>query len=469
MDVADSLLDLIGETPLLRLQHATAEVPCQVLAKLEMFNPGGSVKDRPALTMIKAAEEQGLLQPGGTIIEPTSGNTGVGLAIVAAQRGYRCIFVMTDKVSQEKVQLLKAYGSEVVVCPVAVAPEDPESYYSTAERLVEETPGAYRPNQYCNQANPLSHEQTTGPELWDQTEGRITHFVAGAGTGGTINGVGRYLKRQNPCVQVIAADPENSVFSGGSGRPYLVEGIGEDFWPDTYDPDVVDRVVAVSDQDSFKMARLVSRREGLLIGGSGGTAVHAAVEVGRSCGPDHVVVVLLPDSGRGYLSKVFDDGWMASHGFGTGERPCVRDVLASRNSEADGTLPPLLYVQPDDDAGLAVSLLRDNGISQMPVAKGEMPIAAAEVVGSVHEEQLMSLAFRGGLLSRTVEEVMVEPLRQIGIGEPVTRAVAKLKGSSALLVLDGGWPRAVVSRIDVLGFLASDVALAAADADSTPV
>ena len=338
MEVADSVLDVIGNTPLVRMPRAVPDARCEVLAKLEMLNPGGSVKDRPAIAMIDAAEQEGLLEPGGTIIEPTSGNTGVGLAMVAAQRGYRCIFVMTDKVSDEKVQLLRAYGSEVVVCPVAVAPEDPDSYYSTAEWLMRETPGAYRPNQYFNQMNPLAHEQTTGPELWRQTGGRITHFVAGAGTGGTLSGVGRYLKRQNLTVQVIAADPEGSVFSGGSGRPYLVEGIGEDFWPETYCPEVVDRVIPVSDQASFDMARLVSHREGLLIGGSGGTAVCAAAEVARDCDPDDVVVVLLPDSGRGYLSKVFNDDWMASHGFLIGEHPCVKDVLDAK----EGALPPLV-------------------------------------------------------------------------------------------------------------------------------
>ena len=433
------------------MPRAVPDVRCEVLAKLEMLNPGGSVKDRPAIAMIDAAEREGLLEPGGTIIEPTSGNTGVGLAMVAAQRGYRCIFVMTDKVSDEKVQLLRAYGSDVVVCPVAVAPEDPDSYYSTAERLMGETVGAYRPNQYFNQMNPLAHEQTTGPELWRQTEGRITHFVAGAGTGGTLSGVGRYLKRQNPAVQIIAADPEGSVFSGGSGRPYLVEGIGEDFWPETYHPEVVDMVVAVSDQASFEMARLVSHREGLLIGGSGGTAVCAAAEVARDCDPDDVVVVLLPDSGRSYLSKVFNDDWMASHGFLIGEHPCVKDVLDAK----EGALPPLVYVNPEDPVSLAVTRMRDNGLSQLPVAKGEMPLTSAEVMGSVHELQLMALAFNGDLLGQPVENVMSRPLEQIGIGESVALAVAKLERSPALLVLDGGRPRAVVSSTDVLGYLSS--------------
>ncbi|MCY3642240.1 MAG: cystathionine beta-synthase [Acidimicrobiaceae bacterium] len=452
MEVADSVLDLIGNTPLVRMRRAIPEAGCELVAKLEMLNPGGSVKDRIAMTMIDAAERDGLLGPGGTIIEPTSGNTGVGLAMVAAQRGYRCIFVMTDKVSTEKVQLLRAYGAEVVVCPVAVAPDDPDSYYSTAERLMRETPGAYQPNQYFNQANPLAHEQTTGPELWRQTGGRITHFVAGAGTGGTLSGVGRYLKQQNPAVQVIAADPEGSVFSGGSGRPYLVEGIGEDFWPETYHPEWVDRVIAVSDQASFDMARRVSHREGLLIGGSGGTAVCAAAEVASDCDPDAVVVVLLPDSGRGYLSKVFDDDWMASHGFLIGEHPCVKDVLDAK----EDALPPLVYVNPTDPVSLAVTRMRDNGLSQLPVAKGEMPLAAAEVMGAVHELRLMALAFSGDLLGQPVENVMSRPLEQIGIGEPVALAVTKLERSPALLVLDGGRPRAVVSSTDVLSYLSTN-------------
>src|SRR6266545_812386 len=291
--IADSLLDLIGNTPLLRLRRVTAGLTCTIAAKLEMTNPGGSVKDRPAVAMIDAAEREGLLQPGGTIVEPTSGNTGVGLAIVAAQRGYRCIFVMTDKVAPEKVALLRAYGAEVVVCPTAVPPEHPDSYYSVADRLTRETPGAYRPNQYYNQANPDEHERSTGPEIWQQTVGRITHFVAGIGTGGTITGVARYLKRMNPDIQVIGADPEGSVYSGGTGRPYLVEGVGEDFWPPTYEPSLVDRTVMVSDAGSFAAARRVTQEEGLLIGGSCGTAVHAALVVGTELGPGDLIVVLL--------------------------------------------------------------------------------------------------------------------------------------------------------------------------------
>ncbi len=449
MQIANSILDLIGNTPLVRLKRTSEGLACNLYAKLEMLNPGGSVKDRPAVAMIDAAEREGLLKPGGTIIEPTSGNTGVGLAIVAAQRDYRCIFVMTDKVSQEKVQLLRAYGAEVVVCPVAVDPEDPQSYYSTAERLVAEIPGAYRPNQYFNQINPLAHEQTTGPEIWQQTDGKITHFVAGAGTGGTISGVGRYLKQKNPHIQIVAGDPEGSVFSGGSGRPYLVEGIGEDFWPETYNPDVIDRVISITDQESFEVARTFTRTEGLLIGGSGGTAVVAALEVAKDCGPDNVVVVLLPDTGRGYLSKVFNDEWMAAHGFISGDYPCVQDVINIKPTE----LSELIYVQPDEPVSTAIKRMRDNGVSQLPVAKGEMPLAVAEVIGAVYEAELMELAFGGNLLEQPVEQVMGKTLSQIGIGEPVTSAATKLERSAALLVLEAGRPTTVITSNDVLGFL----------------
>src|SRR5689334_11394786 len=364
MAVADSLLDLVGHTPLVRLKQVGAALSCDLIAKVELFNPGGSVKDRPAIAMIDEAERQGLLQPGGTIVEPTSGNTGVGLAIVAAQRGYRCIFVMSDKMSEEKVALLEAYGAQVVVCPTAVPPEHPDSYYSTAERLVRETPDAFRPDQYSNQENPRAHELTTGPEIWRQTAGRITHFVAGIGTGGTITGVGRFLKAQNPDVQIIGADPAGSVYSGGTGRPYLVEGIGEDFWPTTFDPSVVDRVVEVSDAESFLTARRVTREEGLLIGGSGGTAMHAALVVGRELGPDAVVVVLLPDSGRNYLSKIFDDQWMTDFGFVSASGPTAGDVLRSK----DATVPELVLVTPDEPVRHAIALIRELGVSQVVVS-----------------------------------------------------------------------------------------------------
>jgi len=448
--IAGSLLDLIGGTPLVRLNRVTEGLTCTVAAKLELLNPGGSVKDRPALAMVEHAEREGLLRPGGTIVEPTSGNTGVGLAIVAAQRGYGCIFVVTDKVAPEKVRLLEAYGAEVVVCPVAVEPDDPASYYSVAERLVREVPGAFRPNQYGNEWNPWAHEHTTGPELWHQTAGRLTHVVAGVGTGGTITGVARYLKAREPAVTIVGADPAGSVYSGGSGRPYLVEGIGEDFWPGTYDPSLVDRVVAVSDEDSFLMARRVTREEGLLIGGSGGTAVAAALVVGRDLGPDDLVVVIIPDSGRGYLSRVFDDAWMAGYGFLRGAGHTVADVIEERSGE----IPPLVYVQPDDTVHRAVNVMRGYGLSQVPVAKGAMPLAAAEIVGAVDELALMDRAFRNPqVMDEPVEKAMGERLPTIGIGQPVARAVELLDRAPALVVLAGGRPRTVLTRTDVLNHL----------------
>ncbi|MCL4147769.1 UNVERIFIED_CONTAM: hypothetical protein GTU68_061778 [Idotea baltica] len=443
MEIADSVLDLIGETPMVRLRQVTAGIDCPVVAKVELTNPGGSAKDRPALTMIEAAEREGLLKPGGTIIEPTSGNTGVGLAIVAAQRGYKCIFVLTDKVAPEKVDLLKAYGAEVVVCPVAVPPEDPSSYYSTAERLVEETPNSFRPNQYANPANPQAHFETTGPEIWRQTDGKITHFVAGAGTGGTLSGVGRYLKSQNPDIQIIAADPEGSVYSG----------VGEDFWPTTYDPSVVDRVIPISDHDSFITARNVSRREGLLIGGSCGTAVAASLLLAEELTADDLVVVLLPDSGRGYLSRVFNDEWMAGFGFLTSDGPTVSDVLSAKNQD----VPRLVYLQPEDSVRKAVDLMHEHDVSQLPVAKGEMPLAAAEVMGSLDELRIMELAFSdASVLDRSVEDVMSPKMPTIGIGQPVELAVQLLDLAPALLVLDGGRPRTVVARADLLSFLSVD-------------
>ncbi len=473
MEIADSVLDLIGETPMVRLRQVTAGLDCPVVAKVELTNPGGSAKDRPALTMIEAAEREGLLKPGGTIIEPTSGNTGVGLAIVAAQRGYKCIFVLTDKVAPEKIDLLKAYGAEVVVCPVAVPPEDPNSYYSTAERLVEETPNSFRPNQYANPANPQAHFETTGPEIWRQTDGKITHFVAGAGTGGTLSGVGRYLKSQNPNVQIIAADPEGSVYSGGSGRPYLVEGVGEDFWPTTYDPSVVDRVIAISDRDSFLTARDVSQREGLLIGGSCGTAVAASLQLAGELTADDLVVVLLPDSGRGYLSRVFNDEWMAGFGFLRSDGPTVSDVLEAKNTAKSQDVPRLVYLQPEDSVRKAVDLMHEHDVSQLPVAKGEMPLAAAEVMGSLDELRIMELAFGDpSILDASVEEVMSPKMPTVGIGQPVELAVQLLDLAPALLVLDGGRPRTVVARADLLSFLSADAdganGSAASQSESAP-
>jgi len=455
MEVADSILDLVGNTPLVRLPRVSGAegVRCTLVAKLETPNPGGSVKDRVAVAMIDAAERDGLLKPGGVIVEPTSGNTGSGLAIVAAQRGYRCIFVMSDKMSDEKVALLRAYGAEVVVCPTAVPPEDPRSYYSTAERLVRETPGAFRPDQYSNQANPRAHEATTGPEIWRQTDGRVTHFVAGIGTGGTITGVGRYLKSQRADVQIVGADPSGSVYSGGTGRPYLTEGIGEDFWPTTFDPAIVDRVIEVSDADAFLTARRVTRDEGLLIGGSGGTAVHAALEVARGCRPDDVVVVLIPDSGRGYLSKIYTDSWMYHMGFLRAEGLVAGDVLASKG----GTIPDLVLITPEQPVRDAIKLMHDTGVSQLVVSvTTELPLAAKEVVGTLRELELMDLAFRdAAVLDQPIADIMSAGMPMIGIGEAVARVVECLDAGPSVLVIDGGHPIGVLTRSDVLGFLAA--------------
>jgi cystathionine beta-synthase len=456
-EIAESVLDLIGDTPLVKLGRVAAahRVTCTLAAKLEITNPGGSSKDRPALEMVLAAERDGLLRPGGTIVEPTSGNTGVGLAIVAAQRGYRCHFVTTDKVAPEKIDLLRAYGAEVTVCPVAVPPDHPDSYYSTAERLVKEIPDAFRPNQYANPANPLSHEKTTGPEIWRQTAGRITHFVAGAGTCGTITGVARYLKRQDPDVQVIAADPEGSVFSGGSGRPYLIEGVGEDFFPEAWDPSVLDQVVACTDEEAYLMARQVAKEEGILLGSSGGLAVAAAIKVARDLPADALVVVLIPDSGRGYLSRVYNDEWMATYGFLRECELCVGSVLEARSED----LPALLYVNPEETVREAVSLMRSTGVSQLPVCKNEPPFAAAEVAGAVDELALMDAAFRDpSVLDIPVVKVMGPKLPTVGIGQPLSRAVEMLDRSPALLVLAGGRPLSVLTRTDVLTFLSPTAA-----------
>jgi cystathionine beta-synthase len=452
METVDSLLDLVGNTPLVRLDRIGRDLPCALLGKLELLNPGGSVKDRPAVAMIEAAERAGLLAPGGTIVEGTSGNTGVGLAIVAARRHYRCIFVMPDKMAPEKIALLRAYGAEVIVCPTAVPPDHPDSYYSVTARLAEEIPGAVHPDQYHNPENPASHVATTGPELWRQTAGRITHFVAGIGTGGTISGVGRYLKGQNPRIQIIGADPEGSVYSGGSGRPYLVEGIGEDFWPTTYDPSVVDRVIMVSDADSFQTARRATVEEGILVGGSTGTALWAALQLAPELGPDDVVVALVPDGGRGYLSKLYSDEWMKEHGFLRSGGRTIGDLLERKG----GSLPELIHVHPDESVREAISIMAEFGVSQLAVVQAEPPLAEAEVVGAVHERDVMHRAFSdAAILDRPVSEVMGRPLPTVGAGEVVDVVVRSLEESPAVVVIDHGRPVGVVTRADALGFLAT--------------
>ncbi|MEU8253838.1 cystathionine beta-synthase [Micromonospora inaquosa] len=453
MQYYDNVVDMIGNTPLVRLRNVTEGIQATVLAKVEYVNPGGSVKDRIALRMVEDAEAAGLLKPGGTIVEPTSGNTGVGLALVAQLKGYRCVFVCPDKVSQDKQDVLRAYGAEVVVCPTAVAPEDPRSYYNVSDRLTREIPGAWKPNQYSNPANPRSHYETTGPELWKQTDGELTHFVAGVGTGGTISGIGRYLKEASEGrVRIVGADPEGSVYSGGTGRPYLVEGVGEDFWPETYDRSVADEIVEVSDKASFEMTRRLAREEGLLVGGSCGMAVVAALEVARRAGPDDVVVVLLPDGGRGYLSKIFNDSWMARYGFldNSGAEPTVADALASK----PGGLPELVHVHPTETVRDAIDYMREYGVSQLPVLKAEPPVVTGEVAGSIAERDLLDALFTGQAhLHDTIERHMGDPLPMIGGGQPVSEAVGLLEKSDAALVLVDGKPKGVLTRQDLLAHL----------------
>jgi cystathionine beta-synthase len=457
MRVYDSILDAVGNTPMVRLSRLGRGLEPTILAKVEYLNPGGSVKDRIGLAMIERAEAGGQLRPGGTIIEPTSGNTGVGLAIVAALRGYRCIFVMPDKVSPEKIALLRGYGAEVVVTPTTVPPSSPESYYSVANRLTAEMTGAFQPNQYANQANPDAHYASTGPEIWQQTEGAVDVLVVGVGTGGTVTGAGRYLKERKPAVEVVGADPEGSIYSRPDDvHPYLVEGVGEDFYPATLDASVVDRYLTVSDRDAFLMTRRLAREEGLLAGGSGGLAVSAAVAVARERDRDTTIVVLIPDSGRGYLSKVFNDDWMREHGFLPRSRPgMVGDVLVGK---AHHDTPPLVTVASHQRVREAIDLLHTWSVSQIAVVSGDDPSDVSRVVGSVQEGSLLERLFRKPeILEAQVVDVMDPPFPTVEQGELLEEAFELLsKGrSTAVLVTGHGRPVGVMTRSDILDFLAT--------------
>jgi len=454
VDIKDSILDTVGETPLVRLGRIGAGLTPQLVAKVEYFNPGGSIKDRVAMRLVDAAERDGRLRPGGTIIEPTSGNTGTGLAIAARIKGYRVIAVMPDKMSKEKIDLLRAYGAEVVVTPTDVAPDSPQSYYRVADRLTEEIPGAFQPNQYANPANPETHYLTTGPELWRQSGGQVTHLVVGVGTGGTISGMGRYLKERNPAVEVIGADPVGSIYSNAEVHPYLVEGVGEDFWPQTYDPTVVDRYVTVSDRDSFLTTRRLAEAEGLLVGGSCGLAVHAALEVAREVSdPKAMVAVILPDGGRGYLSKIFNDAWMSQYGFleRSGERQ-VGDVLRAKTQA--GEIPPFVVVQTHQKVRDAIALLHEHRVSQLPVVSDS---DADTVVGSVGERGLLKRAIDNPeIMSTDIVAVMEPPFPNVATTDPVREAVELLSGEGqAITVSDRGRPVGIVTRADLLESLVS--------------
>jgi cystathionine beta-synthase len=440
----DSVLQSVGRTPLVRLQRLAKGLACKVYVKLESMNPGGSIKDRVAIAMIAEAERKGLLREGGTIIEATAGNTGVGLAMVAAVKGYRCIFVLPDKMSRDKVSLLRAYGAEVVITPTNVAPDSPESYAGVADRLAREIPGAWRPNQFTNQANPDVHYRMTGPEIWQQTDGRITVFVAGVGTGGTITGVGKYLKEQNPDVKIIGADPEGSILSGGSPMSWKVEGIGEDFVPKTFNSQLVDEWIRVGDAEAFHFANMLARQEGLLLGGSTGTIVAAALRYARRLGPDDVVVAVGCDTGRNYLSKVFDDQWLRENNFLYQDQPShtVGDLLKQRGRRE------IVSVTPQDAAERVIGLMQQANFSQLPV------IDDGKAVGSVQEVTLARLLHdRGDPASVKVAEIMARPLPQVDSRVHLDEAYRLLlAGNPGVLVTEDAKVVDIVTRIDLVNY-----------------
>ncbi|HEX6940790.1 MAG TPA: pyridoxal-phosphate dependent enzyme [Longimicrobiales bacterium] len=450
----DDVLQTIGWTPLIRLNRVTDGARTPVYAKAEFFNPGGSVKDRIGPAIIEAAEREGRLRPGGVIVEGTSGNTGIGLAIAAAVKGYRCIFTIPDKMSQEKVRLLKAFGAEVIVTPTAVPPDHPDNYVMVAKRIAEETPGAILANQFYNQANPEAHYRTTGPELWEQTQGRLTHFVASAGTGGTISGTGRFLKERNPDIRVIGGDPDGSIFAEyhrtgekSEGHPYKVEGVGNDKIPSTLWFDVIDEIRTVADRDAFHMARRLTREEGLFVGGSAGLITHLAVQIAREVDdPDALVVCVLPDTGERYLSKVYNDEWMRENRLLNGERAVAIGELLRRK---DGTAPALVGVQPTTPVRQALSTMNVHNISQLPVLQD------GDCVGSVGEATLMARVIEDpSLMDRPVEALMDAPFPVVD--EHVDALVlARLltRENPAVLIRRGGDVVGIVTRYDMVRFL----------------
>jgi cystathionine beta-synthase len=440
----DTILNSVGRTPLVRLRRLVPDLLAAIYLKVEALNPGGSVKDRVAVAMIAEAEKRGWLRPGGTIIEATAGNTGIGLAMAAAVKGYRCIFVLPDKMSQEKIALLKAYGAEVVITPTNVAPDSPDSYNGVAERLSREIPGAWRPNQFTNLANPEIHYRTTGPEIWEQTDGRVTVVVAGVGTGGTLSGVARYLKERNPDVKIIGADPEGSVLSGGSPMSWKVEGIGEDFVPKTFNSQLVDDWVRIGDAESFHIARMLARLEGLLVGGSSGTAVAAALRYARRLGKDDLVVAICPDTGRNYLSKFFDDRWLAEHKLNLDEQPAhsIGDLIRTRGPRQ------LATIAPEASAEDAIQVMQLKGISQLPV------LDAGKPVGSVQEVTLARVLHDNADPTRVkVGEIMARPLPQLDVTVHLDEAYRLLlAGNTGVLAVSNGKVVDIVTRIDLIQY-----------------
>jgi cystathionine beta-synthase len=440
----DTILEAIGNTPLVRLNRIAAGLKPKIYVKVEMVNPGGSVKDRIAVAMLDAAEREGKLQPGATIVEATSGNTGVGLAMVAAVRGYRCIFIMPDKMSAEKIALLKAYGAEVVLTPASADSNSPEGYAGVARRLLNEIPGAFQPDQFSNLNNPKFHYLTTGPEIWGQTEGKITCFAAGIGTGGTISGVGKFLKEKSPNIRIVAADPAGSVLSGDHLKPWAVEGIGEDYVPSTLNAQVVDEWIRITDQESFMTARAMARLEGILVGGSCGTCIAAALKFARRLGPDDVVVALAPDTGRNYLSKIYSDEWMIEKGYmaSPARKLVVRDLLEYRGPRQ------LITVSPAQTAEDAIRLFRKHDISQIPV------VEEGNVVGGLQEITLAKVLHdRQDPRHVSIGSIMARPLPVVDETTDLEEVYRLLMaGSSAVMVRRDGELADIVARIDMVDF-----------------